>query len=109
MSNHKRSQSDWDSPIVSPNNDIPSELPPAIPAMLTKAKEVIKRKLKETGTEQQPRIQSLPSELKERDEVQQDNQEKIHENEETFNVQIACPLEVEELKKSTERIRLVLI
>lgn len=98
----KRSQSEWDSPIspiVSPNfNELPSELQPAIPAMLSKAKGIIKRKLKETGSESQPitRSQSLPAESKEL---------VVETEKERESAKVMCPLELEELGKASVRVR----
>ena len=102
----QRSHSEGTSPVpyaLAPSlNDVPSELPPAIPAMLSKAKVLIKKKLTpgETGTDNPFDVHaSQPPPDQDKGEVTEDEKKKEDVAE------VPRPVQVEELENVTAKIR----
>ena len=81
-----------------PVSPIQTELPPAIPAMLSKAKGLLKKKLKPSLEDLSP----LPSPVPPAEEETVNN---VEEESQKIN----CPQEVEELMECSARTRWVLI
>ncbi|XP_031548759.1 Hermansky-Pudlak syndrome 5 protein homolog [Actinia tenebrosa] len=100
----KRSQSERASPIsyvIAPTlNDVLSELPPAIPAMLSKAKVLIKKKLTpgDNGA-------GNPFDFHSTQGLPDQNEGEVKEEEKEEVVQVPCPANVEELENVTTKVR----
>lgn len=100
----RRSHSERSSPIpyvLSPTlKDVPTELPPAIPAMLSKAKVLIKKKLTpgETGADN-------PIDVHLSQAVSDQNKGEVTEDEDEDEAQLPRPVEVDELENVTMKVR----
>lgn len=81
-----------------PVSPIQTELPPAIPSMLSKAKGLLKKKLKSSSEDLSPLPSLAPPAVEETmDNVEEESQK------------IKCPQEVEELIECSAKTRCVLI